>query len=106
MSKAKTKTNEIDNIRDDVQSLKSNILALSKQVGNEGKTTAASLGTKAYENVDHFKEKTLENISNLQDFSKDRLAAAETEVKTHPGRSMAIAFGAGVLLSALIRRRS
>ncbi len=101
-----TKTNEIDNIRKDVKSLKSNILELSKQVEADGRTTASDLKLKAQENVDHLKEKAQENISNFQDYSKDQLAAVENEIKAKPGRSMAIAFGAGVLLSTLLSRRS
>jgi ElaB/YqjD/DUF883 family membrane-anchored ribosome-binding protein len=104
MPQAKTKTTEIDNIREDVQSLKSSILALSKQVEADGKMTAANLKIKAAENVDTLRTKAQENIANFQDYSKEQLADVEKEIKAHPGRSIALAFGAGLLLSALMRR--
>lgn len=102
----KTKTNEIDNIREDVQSLKSNILELSKRVEAEGKLTAADLKVKAQDNLVDLKTTAQENIAKFQNYSKDQLETIEKEVKAKPAQSMAIAFGAGILLSALLRRRS
>ena len=91
----KLKTTEMDNIREDIQSLKGNIVALSKKMEAEGRLSAAEL-----------KAKAMNNVSSLQDYSKDQLAAVEKEIKAKPAQSVAIAFGAGLVLSLLMRRGS
>lgn len=103
-AKTQTKSNDIENIRSDVESLKTNIMALSKQVEAEGKLTAADVKAKAKENITELRQRMHENISNFQDYSKDQFAVVEKEIKNRPAQSVAIAFGAGVLLSALLRR--
>lgn len=103
-TKTQTKSNDIENIRSDVESLKTNIMALSKQVEAEGKLTAADVKAKAKDNIAELRQRMQENISNFQDYSKEQFAVAEKEIKRKPVQSVAIAFGVGVLLSALLRR--
>lgn len=105
MSKTIKKSNDMEDIRDDIKSLKDSILTLSKHVEADGKMTAAELKTKAQDNLDDLKTKAQENIANFQDYSRDQLKVAEKEIKAKPAQSVAIAFGAGLLASFLLSRR-
>lgn len=98
-------TKEIDNIREDLKSLRDNVLVLSKKVEAEGKMTATELKAKAQENMADLKTRAQEKISHLQDYSADQLKMVETEIKKKPAQSVAIAFGAGLLASFLLSRR-
>lgn len=107
MAKAKMTTdiNEIEGIRDDVTFLKNNIAALSKRIEAEGHVTASQLTEKAKENLHQLQDKAKENLAYFQDYSRDRLKNVEAEIKSHPAQSVAIAFGAGLALSYLLRRK-
>ena len=98
-------TQEIDNIREDLKSLKDNVLVLSKKVEAEGKLTAAELKEKARENMTELKAKAQTKISDLQNYSAEQLKSVEKEIRNKPAQSVAIAFGAGLLASFLLSRR-
>ena len=85
---------DIDNIKDDLASLKDNVLQLSKDTKNFG-------GVKATE----LKNVARQQLSQLQSKGQRQLKAAENQVRENPGQALAIAFGAGLLLSALLKRR-
>jgi len=105
MAKTLKSTDEIGTIRKDLEAISGDLKNLTKHVETQGKMTAADLKAKAQENYTHLKDKAQENITNLQDYSKDQLAVVEKEIRAKPAQSVAIAFGAGILLSALFRRK-
>lgn len=77
---------EIDNIRANINSLKTNVAALSHNLKDELKSEATGQIVKA-------KEKGLDTLERL-----------EGNVKAKPAQSLLTAFGAGLVLSALFRR--
>ena len=96
MPKTKTKTTypEIDDIRDDLDSLKSNVVELTKHVKHDGEIQTRKM-------QDALKTRLQEmRISGRKQYQK-----VEKQVKAKPAQSMAIAFAAGVAASMLMRRR-
>ena len=95
MPKKKTKTttttrkdpyNEIDHIRDDIDSLRTNVVALTKTVKDDMKGQAIT---------------SYERLKKRSGKAVDRF---EGDIKANPLKSLAFAFGTGLLLSAVLKR--
>lgn len=84
---------EIENIREDLDSLKSNIVELTKHIAADGNEQAQEL-----------KERALDQIAALQNTGLKQYKSFEKSVKSNPGQSVAMAFAAGLALSLLLRR--
>lgn len=94
MSNTKTGYPEIEDIREDLDSLKNNVVELTKHVQKNG--------------AEHTKEATRMLRSRLDHFKKsgqDQLYQMEKQVKAKPMQSLALAFAAGMLASLVIGRR-
>ena len=85
---------EIKEIQSDLLSLKANIKDLSQHINSDGKDYVSGLNARAKERL----EKTRQD-------GRDSLSRLEDSVRENPGRSLAIAFASGVILSSLLRRR-
>lgn len=94
MPKATKTYPEIDEIRDDLNSLKSNVFELTKHM----KDDSAKQTRAAQKNVQS-------RLRSLQDSSKKQYEDMERRVIDKPAQSLAVAFAAGILTSALMRRR-
>jgi ElaB/YqjD/DUF883 family membrane-anchored ribosome-binding protein len=85
---------EIDEIRQDLDSLKTNIVELTRHVQEQGVEQVHELGAAAQKKVADLKKTGNRELHKLED-----------QVKAHPGQSMALAFAAGLALSVLMGRR-
>lgn len=95
MSKAKSPSYpEIEEIKEDLNSLKDNVIALTQHIQKDGKVQAEEVGEEAKKRL------TLVRARGKQEMKK-----LERQVKAKPGQSMAIAFAAGLAASALLRGR-
>lgn len=93
MPKKKTYS-EIDNIKQDIDSLKTNVVELTKHLKANGETQAADLKEKAAEQIDHLKE-----------VGHNQFETLENQIKEKPSQSVVLAFVSGLLLSGLLNRR-
>jgi ElaB/YqjD/DUF883 family membrane-anchored ribosome-binding protein len=93
MQKVRSEFPEIEEIKNDIDSLRDNVVELSRHIKEEGKTQASKLTDVAFE-----------RLADLRKSASFEYQRAEKAVKQKPGQSIAIAFGAGLLLSALFRR--
>lgn len=84
---------EVDDIRQDLNSLKENVFALTKHMKSDGSAKTAVL-----------KSVAKDNIEELQNYGQTQLKNVEKKVKTKPMQSIAIAFAGGLLASFLLRR--
>lgn len=85
---------EIDEIREDLDSLKSNVVELTQHIKKNGSTQASNL-----------RERANDTIHDLQERSQEQVQKVEKQVRQKPGQSLAIAFAGGLLTSLLLRRR-
>lgn len=85
---------EIKDIRHDLDSLKTNVVELTKRITAQGGEQAEHLKDAAYAQLAHIGEESLEQIKHIED-----------KVRAKPGQSVAIAFAAGMLASFLLSRR-
>lgn len=94
MPRAKKKYSEVDNIKEDINSLKANTIELGRHVKEEGVAKTEEL-----------KEVAVDQMHNLAEKSKDQLKNVEGKVKEKPLQSIAVAFAAGLAFSILMGRR-
>ena len=94
MSKSKKTYPEIDDIREDLDSLRSNVVELTKHVKKDGKQQTKEMA------------KTISSrLSKLQKKGEEQYHRLENGVKENPGQAVAIAVAAGFLTSMLLKRR-
>lgn len=94
MAKAEKNYPEIDNIKEDIDSLKENTIELTKHVKKDGAAKTAEL-----------KAIASDNLEGLAKTGKEKLKTVEKQVKANPLKSLAVAFVAGAILSSFIGRR-
>jgi ElaB/YqjD/DUF883 family membrane-anchored ribosome-binding protein len=85
---------DMTKIRADIAALQEHLTELRRDVTNAGKVKAAIL-----------KGKATDNISYMQDYGRAQMETMENNVKANPGKSMAIAFAAGLVSSFLFSGR-
>ncbi len=81
---------EISEIRDDLNSLKSNVIALTKHLQKDGKERVSEIGDAVWKGVDIVRER-----------SEESFGAIEDTIRENPRRSLLIAFGVGILANLL-----
>lgn len=85
---------EIDEIRDDLDSLKNNVVELTRHLKSDGVQQA--------EQVSSLAQKRLKSLGTR---GQQELRRIEKQVKQKPAQSMAIAFATGMLASMILRGR-
>jgi ElaB/YqjD/DUF883 family membrane-anchored ribosome-binding protein len=85
---------EIEDIRNDLDSLKTNVVELTRHIQATGADQVHELGTMA--------QKRAKVLSKA---ARGEIQKVEKQIKTHPSQSMALAFVAGLTLSMLFGRR-
>jgi ElaB/YqjD/DUF883 family membrane-anchored ribosome-binding protein len=94
MAKAKESYGEIDNIRDDLKSLKTDVIKLSRHVQEDSVDKTVELAKKASQ-----------RLATLKSQGQEKLDKIERRIKTKPAQSLAIAFAAGFVVHHLLGRR-
>lgn len=84
---------EFDEIRKDLETLKTNVGALGKHLKYEGKEKAAEARDAVGKGIDAVSDKSDKSLEML-----------DSSVKDNPRRALAVAFAAGVILNFLMRR--
>jgi|TARA_R110002126_G_scaffold279836_1_gene426900 ElaB/YqjD/DUF883 family membrane-anchored ribosome-binding protein len=85
---------EIEGIKGDIESLKSNVFELTKHIKEEGKIHSAEI-----------KSSVAEQLVNAKLYGHKKYDDLEGKVKKHPAQSVAAAFAAGYLINMLMKRR-
>lgn len=87
--------NEIDDIKNDLQSLKSNVVALTQHLKANG--------------ADHlieFEGRAAKTARKVKAEGARRYKEVEESVRANPGQALLVAFAGGLLASLLLTRRS
>lgn len=94
MPKSKKPYSEIDHIREDLDSLKNNVVELTRHLTKDGNAQVSQLS-----------HTLMERIADAQKSGKQQYKLLEKKVKDKPGQTLALAFGAGIIASMLMKRR-
>ncbi len=95
MTKSTESYPEIDELKEDLASLKQHMSELTASLKRDGVQEAQKVGEKAKEKLGDLKDRGQQGIHHLED-----------RVKEKPAQSVMIAFAAGFLASMLLRNRS
>jgi ElaB/YqjD/DUF883 family membrane-anchored ribosome-binding protein len=93
MPNKKKSYTEIDDIREDLNSLRTNVVELTKHLRADGA-----------ENIEHAKIAASGRYNAAKTAGLKQLVRAEKAVQKKPGQSMLMAFAAGLAISALLRK--
>ena len=93
MATKNTSYKEIKDIRDDLDSLKNNVIELTRHLQKDGEAQTHEM-----------KEKALSRLADLRKTSEKQIKDVEKQVKAKPAQSLAIAFATGLLASFLLKR--
>ncbi len=85
---------EIDHIKEDINSLKTNVVELTKHLKKDAQYETANLKDKATDQIEHIKE-----------IGQSKFTDLENQIKDKPSQSVALAFVSGLLLSMLMKKR-
>jgi ElaB/YqjD/DUF883 family membrane-anchored ribosome-binding protein len=94
MPKAKTSYPEIEDIREDLDSLKTNVVELTKHLTKDG-----------HEHSLEMKDIAKERLQALKTSGLKQMKTVEKRVKQKPVESIGIAFATGLAVSYLLGRR-
>lgn len=96
MAKGKHKDDfsEIDDIKSDLQSLRSNVVALTRHLTENG-----------VEKIEGLESQTKKMTRKLGAEGVRKYHQIEKKVQENPGQALMVAFCGGMLLNALLRRR-
>ena len=103
-AKAQT-SNDMDKLRDDIHALQKHLAELKNDVATVGKIKVNDMTTAGKLKAAEFKIKARDNVLNLQDYGRDQFKTMEENIQSHPTKSVAIAFTAGLLTSLLFSGR-
>lgn len=92
--KHRSEYNEIDDIKSDLQSLKSNVVALTQHLTANGAEQIVDLEGRAKKTVSKLKVQGAAKYKEL-----------EGQVREKPGQALMIAFAGGILASMLLNNR-
>ncbi len=88
---------EVENIKEDFRTLKSDVATLAKHVKSDGATIAR--------NAAHdIEEKASEKYAFFKKEGRKQMDKLEAQVHAKPMQSIAVAFGVGAILALLARR--
>ena len=85
---------EVEDIKHDLDSLRSNVVNLTRHLKHDGAEKASVV-----------KDRVMEGLDDLRAKGKDGLKTVEDKVRENPRNGILLAFGAGVLANFLLRRR-
>lgn len=94
MTKAKNAYPEIEDLREDLDSLKSNVVELTRHIKKDGRKQTREI-----------KHVVTEGLESLRENGEVYLHDAEKMVKQKPMQSLAIAFAAGMIGNILLSHR-
>lgn len=96
---------ESETLKKDIEELRSSIEKLSKDVSTMGDSMAKDLKARAGEAAGNIRDGAKAVASDIGAKGKQSAEAVEQTVREHPLQSLLVAFGAGLLISQLIRKR-
>ena len=85
----------IEDIRNDLDSLKTNVIELTRHIQE------SSIGH-VHEVTDEMTAQAYKKAEALRKTGKRELKKIESQVKSHPGQSVALAFAAGMAMSMIM----
>lgn len=98
------KEENVTALRNEVTALRAQMESLVKSLGEKKAELAAHAEKKLAEELEHYRGLARENLGRAYDAGSEGLEELSARVRRNPIASIATAFGAGCLLSWLLRK--
>mgnify|MGYP003629014190 CR=1 FL=1 len=96
---------ESDTLKKDVEELRSALEKLTKDVSSVSKSLAEEMKARAGRTADDVAESARNVAGEISAKGRETAEAVEDTVRNRPFQSVMVAFGAGLLLAQLLRKR-
>ncbi len=96
---------EAETLKKDIEELRGSIEKLSKDVSSIGQSMAKDIKARAGETAENVRDGAKATVRQIGEKGKQGAEAVENTVRERPFQSLLVAFGAGLLISQLIRKR-
>lgn len=96
---------EVEDIKQDLKSLKTHAGELTEHVKAEGRAKVERMASRANEEMHHLKDRANEEMHHMKDVGREKLRTMESYVQENPVQSLVYAFLGGLAASFLLGRR-
>lgn len=103
--KLKTHQDDTDHLREEFETLRSDFMALARDLRSYAEHENRALADKTSDRVVSLKAAGQHQLDIARGYAGEAVKAAETTVREHPGYAVAGAAAAGFLVGALATRR-
>ena len=94
----------VKKLQDEIHHLRAQLEGLVQTVGEKKDELAAGLESKLAAELGHYRALAKENLGRAYDAGSEGVEELGAQVRRHPLASLAAAFGAGYILSSLLRK--
>ena len=101
---ADTHEETINALRNEMNSVRAQLEALVKTLGEKKGEITATLEDKVLSELEHYRKLAKENMGTAYEAGSESLEELSERVRRSPLTSLGLAFGAGYLLSCIFRR--
>ena len=103
MATAKGKTNTME-FREEIDEVKEQVASLLNLLKEKGQEKSSDVKQKLGENIETYEDKVKEQMQHAVELGSENLDKVETKIQNNPLASLALAFGAGYILSRLMSK--
>lgn len=94
----------MDTLRNDLTSLREQVQTLAKSVEENGSAVSKDLIVKLEKELEHYRKMAADKMHKMYEAGSASMENMGDHVRKHPLRCVAVAFGAGCVLSWLLRQ--
>jgi ElaB/YqjD/DUF883 family membrane-anchored ribosome-binding protein len=96
---------DMNTLNSDGIALKSTLKNTAEDIKYDAKSGLANMSHSLQDNASEYLAKVEEKMTHMKDYGRHQMDRVETEVRANPAKSIAMAFGAGIIVSFLLGRR-
>lgn len=104
MAENNNASSTVDNLREELSARFAQLEDLLKSVNSKGQDATSDLAARIAQELENCRHKAAQRAGQLRDYGQAGMEEVGEHVRQNPLASIAIAFGAGYLLSCLFRR--
>lgn len=100
---ADTNTATIENLRAELDAMRAQMEKVLKSYEGKGKDAAEDMAHRIAREIEHYRNSAMQRAGQLRDAGQAGLDEVGEQVRRNPLLSLGVAFGVGVVVSALLR---
>lgn len=94
---------DYENLKADFQALRSDVMGLVESLKGSAAVKAKEVSADLLQSGEHVAQRALDAVGTVKEKGSELASSLETQVKERPLMSILVAFGAGIVLSRMLR---